>query len=172
VKNPFRRRTDRATESAEAALRDLSRNVGEMDERLRRLEESLNRLSGRPPQITIESLHVHQPVLEKLEFRLDALDIDNLSGSLNLGNNFGAKLTPERRPDEPARKTDHQARKMEGQARRTESRTRETDRAERKPARPERASPAKMSDADAEKTDRRGGGLERTSSGYRMSFRR
>lgn len=40
--------------------------------------------------ITIEHLQMEQPVLEQLAFRLDSLDIKELSGSLNLGNNFGS----------------------------------------------------------------------------------
>ena len=64
----------------------------ELDERYRRLEEALDRLNARFPQVTIENVHIHQPVLEKLEFRLDGLDIEHLSGSLNLGNNFGARF--------------------------------------------------------------------------------
>lgn len=62
-----------------------------LEQRLRRLEEQLADLSAKHPRIHIDNLHVHQPVLENLTFRLDQLDIKELSGSLNLGNNFGAK---------------------------------------------------------------------------------
>jgi hypothetical protein len=62
-----------------------------LEQRLRRLEEQLADLSAKHPRIHIDNLHVHQPVLENLTFRLDHLDIKELSGSLNLGNNFGAK---------------------------------------------------------------------------------
>ncbi|MNT65242.1 hypothetical protein D3C72_2032100 [compost metagenome] len=48
-------------------------------------------MTAKHPRIHIDNLHVHQPVLENLTFRLDQLDIKELSGSLNLGNNFGAK---------------------------------------------------------------------------------
>lgn len=40
--------------------------------------------------ITIEHLQMERPVLEQLAFQLDSLDIKELSGSLNLGNNFGS----------------------------------------------------------------------------------
>lgn len=43
--------------------------------------------------ITIEHLQMEQPILEQLAFRLDSLDIKELSGSLNLGNNFGSAET-------------------------------------------------------------------------------
>lgn len=72
----------------------LEAQFKELDAGYRRLEESLGRLSAKFPQVTIEHVHIHQPVLEKLEFRMDGLDIENLSGSLNLGNNFGAKFNP------------------------------------------------------------------------------
>ncbi|OAS17138.1 spore germination protein GerPC [Paenibacillus oryzisoli] len=62
-----------------------------LEQRLRKLEEQLADLSAKHPRIHIDNLHVHQPVLENLTFRLDQLDIKELSGSLNLGNNFGAK---------------------------------------------------------------------------------
>lgn len=67
----------------------------EMDTHLRRIEDMLSRLPGTSHHITIENVHIHQPVLERLEFRLDDLDIEHLSGSLNLGNNFGAKVNPD-----------------------------------------------------------------------------
>lgn len=62
-----------------------------LEQRLRRLEDQLADLSAKHPRIHIDNLHVHQAVLENLTFRLDQLDIKELSGSLNLGNNFGAK---------------------------------------------------------------------------------
>lgn len=87
MRNPFRKR-----DRTEAALEDVKRKFGEMESHFKRLEESLARLNAKFPQVTVENVHIHQPVLEKLEFRLDALDIEQLSGSLNLGNNFGARL--------------------------------------------------------------------------------
>ncbi|MGG1514162.1 hypothetical protein ABE504_02035 [Paenibacillus oryzisoli] len=62
-----------------------------LERRIQQLEKQLAALSERPAHIHIETLHVHQPVLDSLTFRLDQLDIGELSGSLNLGNNFGAK---------------------------------------------------------------------------------
>lgn len=88
---PFGRRR---RPEAEALLRDIRARIEEMESRFRRIEESWSRPDGRqPPSVQIENVHIHQPVLEKLEFRLDALDIEQLSGSLNLGNNFGARWT-------------------------------------------------------------------------------
>ncbi|MFB6367130.1 hypothetical protein ACFCP7_24390 [Paenibacillus elgii] len=76
------------------------RLLRDIDSRFRRIEDSLARLSERIEEkapsthVTVEQIHIHQPVLERLEFRLDELDIEHLSGSLNLGNNFGVKMNP------------------------------------------------------------------------------
>lgn len=63
-----------------------------MQHQIARMQQTLEELAGRSTTITIEHVEVHQPVIEKMEYRLDSLDIEQLSGSLNLGNNFGAKL--------------------------------------------------------------------------------
>jgi hypothetical protein len=94
VINPFRRRSKAPLK---ALLDEVEAQFKDLDGRFRRMEESMDRLSAKFPQVTIENVHIHQPVLEKLEFRLDGLDIEHLSGSLNLGNNFGAKTATERR---------------------------------------------------------------------------
>ncbi|WP_163854700.1 hypothetical protein [Paenibacillus elgii] len=79
---------------------DSERLLRDIDSRFRRIEDSLARLSDRIAEkapsthVTVEQVHIHQPVLERLEFRLDKLDIEHLSGSLNLGNNFGVKTNP------------------------------------------------------------------------------
>lgn len=75
----------------EAIPNSQTQTVHLLEQRLRRLEEQLADLSAKHPRIHIDNLHVYQPVLENLTFRLDQLDIKELSGSLNLGNNFGAK---------------------------------------------------------------------------------
>jgi TolA-binding protein len=98
VNNPFRKRRKERTNTL---LHDMKAQFKELDARFRSLEQSMDRLNGKFPQITIQNLHVHQPVLEKLEFRLDGLDIEHLSGSLNLGNNFGAKVLTERNGSKP-----------------------------------------------------------------------
>lgn len=75
-----------------------SLTVQQLEKRLKKLEEEISNLTAKHPQIHIDTLHVHQPVLENLTFRLDHLDIKELSGSLNLGNNFGAKPNEKKGP--------------------------------------------------------------------------
>lgn len=54
------------------------------------IEEEVDKLKSKPEyHITIEKLDVQE--LENLIFHLDALDIKDLSGTLNIGNNFDSK---------------------------------------------------------------------------------
>jgi hypothetical protein len=56
------------------------------------IEEEVEKLKNKPEyHINIEKLDVQQ--LENMIFRLDALDIHELSGTLNIGNNFDSKKT-------------------------------------------------------------------------------
>ncbi|SFX44717.1 hypothetical protein SAMN04487866_10834 [Thermoactinomyces sp. DSM 45891] len=63
--------------------------------KLDQLESSVKELLNRSSEvhIHIHQLDIHQPVLEQLTFRLDQLDIDELSGSLNIGNNLGIQAS-------------------------------------------------------------------------------
>ncbi|MCL6459884.1 MAG: hypothetical protein K6T85_17965 [Gorillibacterium sp.] len=60
-------------------------------QRIDQLEQQVKKSSAANVQyyITIEHLQVDRPILEQLTFQMDSLDISELSGSLNLGNNFG-----------------------------------------------------------------------------------
>ncbi|TCJ05214.1 hypothetical protein E0Y62_06020 [Cytobacillus praedii] len=40
----------------------------------------------------IDRVDIHQPVLDQLSFHLDQIDIEELSGALNVGNNFGVNI--------------------------------------------------------------------------------
>jgi hypothetical protein len=67
-----------------------------IQERLGNIEQAVQQMTEQrfKNNIHIDTLHIHNPVLEKLEFRLDQLDIDEMSGALNLGNNFGVRVSP------------------------------------------------------------------------------
>lgn len=57
------------------------------------IEEEVEKLKSKPEyHINIEKLDVQQ--LENLTFTLDTLDIKDLSGTLNIGNNFDTKKPP------------------------------------------------------------------------------
>jgi hypothetical protein len=71
-------------------------SLAELLHRLEQLERSMLQTAEKKNQpqtyhITIEHLEIHSPRLDSLTFSLDALDIQELSGVLNLGNNFGAE---------------------------------------------------------------------------------
>ncbi|MDQ0890834.1 TolA-binding protein [Paenibacillus sp. V4I9] len=94
-------------------------HVQQLERRLRKLEEELADLTAKHPKIHIETLHIHQPVLENLTFRLDQLDIKELSGSLNLGNNFGAKPSEKSVPIDEAFKRAHVSKESKAAGSRT-----------------------------------------------------
>jgi hypothetical protein len=100
----FRKKNPRQSD----ILRDVEIRLQDMTNRFSRIEKSLDHLSTKTPNIIIENVHIHQPVLEKMEYRLDKLDIEQLSGSLNLGNNFGAKISSDQSIDkaDKTQKTD------------------------------------------------------------------
>jgi hypothetical protein len=62
--------------------------------KLEEIEKQLKDLKEKKVEynITIHELHVSDPVLKELSFNLDSLDIKELSGSLNMGNNFTPKV--------------------------------------------------------------------------------
>lgn len=66
----------------------------EMDKKIKKMEDIIEQISSKPLEyhINIEKLDIHNPVLENLTFRLDKLDIKELGGALNLGNNFGVRI--------------------------------------------------------------------------------
>lgn len=66
--------------------------LAETQELLKLLRHSLEQPDRRTVEIRIDTIHVDQADLKELVFRLDKLDIEELSGALNLGNNFGTKV--------------------------------------------------------------------------------
>jgi len=67
--------------------------IREILKKLVSLEQEIEKLKSKPEyHINVEYLEVQQ--LESLIFRLDALDIKDLSGTLNIGNNFGTGKNP------------------------------------------------------------------------------
>jgi hypothetical protein len=87
---------------------DLVQLLEQLGKRIAKLEQVMDKAAqqGVENHFNIENLNIHQPVLDNLTFRLDKLDIDQLSGSLNMGNNFGVRVnqTPEEEKKPPVSK--------------------------------------------------------------------
>ncbi|KEF37949.1 hypothetical protein M670_02705 [Schinkia azotoformans MEV2011] len=74
-------------------------------EKIGAIEKRLQEMPSQPTvyHITIQNLDIHDPILKELTFSLESLDIKELSGALNMGNNFGPKV--EQKPkNEPEKK--------------------------------------------------------------------
>jgi hypothetical protein len=67
-----------------------------LEQKIEQLEQTIQHLAKetRKQNVVVRELHIHHPVVENVTFRLDALDIEELSGSLNLGNNFDVQFDP------------------------------------------------------------------------------
>jgi ABC-type transporter Mla subunit MlaD len=79
---------------------ELLQHIGQS---LEQIEKQLQSLSDKSTEyhVHIEELNVNHPVLENLTFRLDQLDIKELSGALNLGNNFAAQTDKKPKKEKP-----------------------------------------------------------------------
>lgn len=69
--------------------RKTDETIENLHDAIHRIQKVLDKMSEHRVQVTVENLRVDHASLEQLVFRLDSIDIDELSGSLNLGNNFG-----------------------------------------------------------------------------------
>lgn len=65
---------------------DLEKKVQQLEERMKQSQPA------NEYHFHIEKLEIQNPVMENLSFNLDNLDIEELSGALNLGNNFGVTV--------------------------------------------------------------------------------
>lgn len=72
-------------------LQDVSAQMERLTATLDRLQET----TGHSARINIEHLDISEAFLNELVFRLESLDIDELSGSLNVGNNFSPTVKQE-----------------------------------------------------------------------------
>ncbi|MFD1737658.1 hypothetical protein ACFSCX_14015 [Bacillus salitolerans] len=99
---------DKVTDHTEhTAIEFLLQKMEKMEEQLREIKERKIEY-----HITIHDIHVNDPILKELSFNLEALDIKELSGSLNLGNNFSPKVEQKGKMDlqkEPRKKKQKQS---------------------------------------------------------------
>ncbi|WP_058303362.1 hypothetical protein [Gorillibacterium timonense] len=91
--------TEREAQREEDKEADLLARIARLERDLARLV----RLSGRPitvQQLHVDELHVDTLHLDQPSYRLDSLTVRELSGSLNLGNNFASLRSLGRREAE------------------------------------------------------------------------
>ena len=71
-----------------------TKNKKNIDQRIEKLEKLIEELSEKTFEyhINIEKLDIHNPKLDELTFQLDTIDVEELSGALNVGNNFGIQV--------------------------------------------------------------------------------
>lgn len=74
--------------NGEEKLKGLMREIGNIEQKITQLSDR-----GMDNHVVIEDLTLDHPVLEKLIFHLDKLQLKDLSGALNLGNNFGVTVS-------------------------------------------------------------------------------
>lgn len=87
-------------------LEEKIKKIEELEKKIGKLEELVDKMGKIPPQyyFKIDKVIINEPVLEELTFQLDKLDIKDLSGSLNLGNNFGIKTKEDKKMKEKLKK--------------------------------------------------------------------
>lgn len=91
----------------------------ELEERIRKLEETIDKMNKTPNEyyFNIDKLIVNDPILENLIFQLDKLDIKELGGTLNLGNNFGVETKDEKKIKDKLKKMErHEEKIKEGKS--------------------------------------------------------
>jgi DNA repair exonuclease SbcCD ATPase subunit len=128
--------------------------IEELEEKIKKLEDIIDSMSKIPPQyyINIEKLVVNDPVLENLTFQLDKLDIKDLSGNLNLGNNFGVKTKEDKKMKEKIKKAQQVEEKLKDKKNEIKERKRSENKANKnKDKKKESEDKAKNPEQDVEK---------------------
>lgn len=74
--------------------KNIQEDLKTLTNQIQKLEHTveIHLKNNETPPIHIEHLTIENPKLESLVFRMDSLDVEEISGSLNLGNNFGVKV--------------------------------------------------------------------------------
>ena len=86
---------NKSTSNSVKEIKELNNKINEIEKLVKQLDERKVEYN-----ITIEQLDLHDPILENLTFRLDNLDIKDLSGALNLGNNLGVNVHQNEKKEE------------------------------------------------------------------------
>ncbi|WP_222928599.1 hypothetical protein [Oceanobacillus piezotolerans] len=79
---------------------NMNNKLEELVQKINLLEKSILKQSNPPIIINVDvkDLHLNELTLEELSFHLDQLDIKEISGMLNLGNNFSPRVHPKSKP--------------------------------------------------------------------------
>ncbi|WP_163538702.1 hypothetical protein [Gracilibacillus sp. YIM 98692] len=81
----------RKRKKADPALHALQKQLYELQKDIYELKNEKKEY-----HFQIEKVDIHQAALDKLLFQLDKIDIEDLSGALNVGNNFGVTIEDEK----------------------------------------------------------------------------
>lgn len=73
--------------------------LAELKHKIKKMEQIIQNIDNKSPEyhINIEKITIENPQLDNLTFRLDKLDIKELGGALNMGNNFGVEVVKEQK---------------------------------------------------------------------------
>lgn len=74
---------------------DLCAKIAELENQLQELKQKQQEAAA--PTIIIENLYVRRIDVDKLQFKLDEISVDDLSGMLNVGINSDGKMKKEER---------------------------------------------------------------------------
>lgn len=85
----YEEETQRRDTAEEQKLRNLKNKIQVFEKKLEQLSDK-----GMDNHVVIKDLTLDHPVVEKLTFHLDKLQLKEVSGALNLGNNFGVNVRP------------------------------------------------------------------------------
>lgn len=97
--------------------------------RLDELEKLMKSLKGQGMSyyVNIEHAEIQGPVVDKLDYNFDKLDVKEVSGALNLGNNFGVRVGKVTKKEESGGKTSSaQSSQASGQSKSTTSKKKKT----------------------------------------------
>lgn len=73
--------------------------LAELKHKVKKMEQIIQNINNKSPEyhINIEKIMIENPQLDNLTFRLDKLDIKELGGALNMGNNFGIEVVKDQK---------------------------------------------------------------------------
>lgn len=87
---------------------DQEDKLDKLYDKMQKLETLLEKMinDGKANIVNVEKIDIQGPILDKLEFTFDKIDIDEVSGALNLGNNLGVRVngTDENKKAKPSDK--------------------------------------------------------------------